>query len=179
VGFGDQRFVDDGQVRLAYREAIGNEVRLAGAGAAGGKLQAYASRIAPLLRSAEETDAKVDAAYAELEREVGKKTAEARETVTRETSNMVGYGIQLEKLDGEARLVVGEVAMRNFGLVRDRLRNIVLRADVGITEEAWEVREEQMTRVRNLTIERAREDRVLKEELNEVLDDSGDAEEEK
>jgi hypothetical protein len=75
--------------------------------------------------------------------------------------------------------VVGEVAMRNFGLVRDRLKNIVLRADVGITEEAWEVREEQMTRVRMLQIERSREDRTLKEELNEVLDDSGDADDEK
>ena len=91
---------------------------------------------------------------------------------------MVGYTIQLDKLDGEARKVVGEVAMRNFGFVRDRLRNIVLRADVGITEEAWEVREEQQTRVRNLQVERAREDRLLKEELNEVLDDSGDSEEE-
>jgi hypothetical protein len=39
------------------------------------------------------------------------------------------------------------------------------------------VREEQMTRVRNLQVERAREDRLLKEELNEVLDDSGDDEE--
>src|SRR5579863_10692056 len=34
VGFGDSRFVEDAQVRLAYREAIGNEVRLAGGGAA-------------------------------------------------------------------------------------------------------------------------------------------------
>jgi hypothetical protein len=109
---------------------------------------------------------------------VQKRTGEARATVTRETQAMVGYQIQLDKLDGEARLVVGEVAMRNFGLVRDRLRNIVLRADVGITEEAWEVREEQMTRVRNLQVERSREDRLLKEELNEVLDDSGDGEDE-
>jgi hypothetical protein len=179
VGFGDQRFVEDAQVRLAYREALGNEVRLAGAGAAGQKLQAYAARVSPLLRTAEETDAKVDAAMAELEHEVDKKTQEARDLVSRETRNVVEYGITLDKYDSEARLVVGEVAMRNFGLVRDRLRNIVLRADVGITEEAWEVREEQMTRVRNLQVERAREDRLLKEEMNEVLDDSGDTEEEK
>lgn len=177
VGFGDQRFVDDAEARRAHKEALTNEVRLAVAGAGGTKLQAYATRIAPLLRSAEESDAKVEAAMVELEREVQKKTSEAREIVTRETQNMVSYQIQLDKLDGEARQVVGEVAMRNFGLVRDRLRNIVLRADVGITEEAWEVREEQMTRVRNLQVERAREDRLLKEELNEVLDDSGDSEE--
>jgi len=44
--------------------------------------------------------------------------------------------------------------MRNFGLVRDKLRSIVLRSDVGITEQAWELREEEQTRVRNLLTER-------------------------
>lgn len=179
VGFGDQRFVDDNEVRRAYKEALNNEVRAAASGAAGAKLQAYAARVTPLLRTGDDADVKIDAAFAELEREVQKKTTDAREIVQRETANLVGYGIQLDKMDGQARQVVGEVAMRNFGLVRDRLRSIVLRADVGITEEAWEVREEQMTRVRNLQVERSREDRLLKEELNEVLDDSGDAEEEK
>jgi tetratricopeptide (TPR) repeat protein len=178
VGFGDQRFVEDGEVRRAYREAIGNEARLAAAGAGGAKLQGYAQRVVPLLQKADEEDAKVDAALAELEREVAKKTQDVRDAVQRETSNLVGYTIALDKLDGEARRVVGEVAMRNFGFVRDRLRSIVLRADVGITEEAWEVREEQQTRVRNLQVERARADRTLKEELNQVLDDSGDPEEE-
>jgi tetratricopeptide (TPR) repeat protein len=179
VGFGDQRFVEDSETRRAYKEALANEVRLAASGAGGAKLQGYASRLLPLLQQADDADAKVDSAIAELEREVAKKTTEARETVQRETQNVVGYTIQLDKLDGEARKVVGEVAMRNFGLVRDRLRNIVLRSDVGITEEAWEVREEQQTRVRSLLVEKSREQKLLDEELKEVLDDSGDSEEEK
>ena len=105
-------------------------------------------------------------------------SGELQRTVRLETQNIVGYAIQLGTLDQEARMVVGGVAMRNFGLVRDRLRNIVLRADVGITEEAWEVREEQLTRVRRLRVERARGERRLQEELNEVLDDNGEPEEE-
>ena len=64
--------------------------------------------------------------------------------------------------------------MRNFGLVRDRLKNLVLRADVGITQQSWEVREDQITRVRTLQRERNREEKVLREELNEVLDDAGE-----
>ena len=58
-------------------------------------------------------------------------------------------------------------------LVRDKLRGIVLRADVGITEQAWEVREEELDRVRSLQGERAREEQLLDEELKEVLDDDG------
>jgi tetratricopeptide (TPR) repeat protein len=174
VGFGDQRYIEDAQVRKAHAEALNNEARLAVAGAGGGKLQGYAQRITPLLRAADEADARIEAVYADLERQVQKKTEEVKALVAKETQNMVGYQVKLEEIDQQARLVVGEVAMRNFGLVRDRLKNIVLRADVGITEEAWEVREEQITRVRNLQVERAREDRLLKEELNEVLDDSGE-----
>jgi tetratricopeptide (TPR) repeat protein len=177
VGFGDQRFVEDEQVRKAYREALSREVQLAAGGAGGSSLQAYAGKISPVLRSADAADTKLEAALAEIDREVAKKARSYQDVVQRETANILGYAVRLDELDGQARLVVGEVAMRNFGLVRDRLKNIVLRADVGITEEAWEVREEQMTRVRMLQVERAREDRLLKEELNEVLDDSGDDEE--
>ena len=57
------------------------------------------------------------------------------------------------------------------GLVRDKLRGIVLRADVGITEQAWEVREEELDRVRSLQTERARQEQLLDEELKEVRDD--------
>jgi hypothetical protein len=67
------------------------------------------------------------------------------------------------------------VAERNFKLVRDKLRNIVLRADVGITEQAWEVREEELERVHNLQSERSREEQLLDEELREVLDDTSDS----
>ena len=87
----------------------------------------------------------------------------------------MGYGVRLDELDQTARVVVGEVVMRNFGFVRDRLKNVVMRADVGITQQAWEVREDQITRVRTLQRERTREERVLREELNEVLDDAGES----
>jgi hypothetical protein len=179
VGFGDQRFIEDEQVRKAYREALNREADLAAAGQGGSSLQAYAQRIIPVLRAADSADTKVEGVLAQLDAEVKRKSAGMQEIVTRETANLVGYGVRLDELDQQARLVVGEVAMRNFGLVRDRLKNIVMRADVGIVEEAWEVREEQVTRVRNLQVERSREDRLLKEELNEVLDDSADEEEEK
>ncbi len=63
------------------------------------------------------------------------------------------------------------MAEQNFGLVRDKLQHIVLSADVGMTEQAWEVREEETSRVRSLQGERARQEQVLDEELREVLDD--------
>lgn len=177
VGFGDQRFVEDAQVRIAYRDAIIREVQLAMGGAGGAALADYARRAAPILREAEDGDTRVLSALTALEQEVARRTDEVRVIMERETVAMVGYEVELEKLDRESRAVVGEVARRNFGIVRDRLRNIVLRADVGITEQAWEVREEQLTRVRSLRVERSREEKLLKEELDEVLEDSATPEE--
>jgi len=49
-------------------------------------------------------------------------------------------------------------------VVRDKLRGIIRRADAGITEQAWEVREEELERVHNLQTERAREEQLLDEE---------------
>lgn len=177
VGFGDQRFVEDAQVRIAYRDTIIREVQLAMGGAGGGALSDYARRAAPILQEAEEGDKRVLGALTLLEQEVARRTTEVRAIMEQETVAMVGYEVELERLDREARGVVGEVARRNFGIVRDRLHNIVLRADVGITEQAWEVREEQMTRVRSLRVERVREEKLLKEELDEVLEDSATPEE--
>jgi hypothetical protein len=65
--------------------------------------------------------------------------------------------------------------MRSFGNVRDHLKGIVLRADVGIVQQAWELREEQQTRLQGLQRQRAVEEQNLDDELREVFDDAGEA----
>ncbi len=174
VGFGDKRFLEDEQVRKQYAQLLWKEVRLSAQGAGGGELAAYAKRLVPVLTLADDTEQKIEATLQRLNMAVQEKVTELRAVVQRETKHVVEYSLRLEDLDKEARIVVGGIAMRNFGLVRERLKNIVLRADVGVTEEAWEVREEQQTRLRRLKVEKARTETRLQEELDEVLDDSGD-----
>lgn len=176
VGFGDSRFVEDGQVRDAYKRALWEEVQLAERGGGGSQLASYAGRVSGVLRKADDADGRLGNALGRIESAVEDKARGLRAIVQRETGNIVDYSLHLEELDGEARMAVGEVAMRNFGRVRERLRDIVLRADVGITEESWELREEQQTRVTRLKVEKSRAEQRLQEELDEVLDDSGDAE---
>ncbi|HMJ52810.1 MAG TPA: tetratricopeptide repeat protein [Polyangiaceae bacterium] len=176
VGFGDQRFAEDADARAAFRRLVAEETRLAAAGQGGRDATGYAQRITPVLQEAEAADSRLDAALADIEARVNKRAAELRATLDSEVGKLAEYTRTLEGLDSEGRLVVGQVAMRNFQLVRDRLRNIVLRADVGVTEEAWELREEQLTRVRNLQLERSRSEQQLNEELREVLDDMGELE---
>jgi hypothetical protein len=173
IGFGDQRYVDDDQVRARFREVFSREVKLSASGQADSDTAAYARTLEPVLTKADAVDARLDAVRRDLEAQVKNGADELQRQVDAEAENLRGYAERLDVLDQNARLLVGEVAMKNFGLVRDKLKSIVLRADVGIVQEAWETREEQRFRVRDLQRERAREEQNLNDELREVLDDAG------
>jgi tetratricopeptide (TPR) repeat protein len=174
VGLGDARYQNDAAARGQFRDLMDREVQLAQAGQAGGGGQSYAGRIYPLLTQARVEEDRLTSAFQALEAQVATRTTDLKGKIDAEASNITKYTSQLSGLDSEARDLVGHVAERNFGLVRDKLRGIVLRADVGITEQAWEVREEELERVHNLQSERAREEQLLDEELREVLDDAAD-----
>lgn len=174
VGYGDQRFVEDEQLRKEFREKLGRELQLVGGGAAGGDATEYASRAQPVMGQAATDEDKLIAMRREIQAEVDKKTTEIESTIQKEATAIASLATKLDSLDQEARLVIGQVAMRNFTLVRDKLRSIVLRADVGASQQAWEVREEQMFRVNMLRRERDREEKMLQDELKEVLDDTSD-----
>jgi tetratricopeptide (TPR) repeat protein len=175
IGLGDARYQSDAVARLQFRDLLDREVQLASAGQAGGGGQRYARQIAPILAQARGQEDHLTAAFQLLEGQVAARTAELKSKIDAEGANIQGYRGTLRTYDGEARELVGRVAERNFKLVRDKLRNIVLRADVGITEQAWEVREEELERVHNLQSERSREEQLLDEELREVLDDTSDS----
>jgi hypothetical protein len=174
IGLGDARYQNDATARAQFRDLLDREVQLASSGAGGGNGQRYAQRIAPVLLQARAVEDRLTAAFNQLEVQVEARIGELRGKINTEAGKIAGYKTQLAGLDGEAHDLVGHVAERNFIMVRDKLRGIVLRADVGVTEQAWEVREEELDRVRNLQTERAREEQILDEELREVLDDAVD-----
>jgi tetratricopeptide (TPR) repeat protein len=174
IGIGDARYQNDAVARVAFRDALDREVMLASQGQAGGDAQKYSGKVRPALEQARAVEDRLVQQFAELERQVAARIGEVQAKVEAERQKINGYNMQLGALDTEARDLVGQVAKRNFLFVRDKLRGIVLRADVGITEQAWEVREEELERVHNLQTERAREEQLLDEELREVLDDTGD-----
>ncbi len=172
IGFGDQRFVDDDDVRKRFREAFAREVALAAAGQDSSDAAEYAKGLQPLLGRIDIDEQRLEVTRAKLEKQALEQAEQLRVKIAAEVVSLETYAQNLDALDQQARLLVGEIAMKNFALVRDRVKNIVLRADVGIVQQAWEVREEQRLRVRNLQRERAREEQNLNDELREVLDDS-------
>ena len=171
IGLGDSRYQADADYRSRFRDALEEEVRLAASGGAGGDAQAFSASVGPTLVQARGYENELVALIQQMDVQVNTRTDALRQDIETQRVAVAGYQQRLDSLDGEARDLVGHVAEDNFKLVRKRLSGIVLRADVGITEQAWEVREEELDRVRNLQSERARQDQVLDEELKEVRDD--------
>jgi tetratricopeptide (TPR) repeat protein len=171
-GFGDQRYVDDDLLRRRFREVFAREVALAAAGQGGGDAAEYARSIQSVLGRADAVEIRLDGTRADLERSALAKAEVLKKQIADELVSIETRAAALDQVDQEARLVVGQVAMKAFAAVRDRLKGIVLRADIGIVQEAWEEREEQRLRVRNLQRERAREEQMLNDELREVLEDA-------
>jgi tetratricopeptide (TPR) repeat protein len=174
VGIGDARYQADAHNRVQFRDLLEREVQLAAQGQAGSSAQRYAQQVQGTLTQARAVEDRLVSAFSQIEAQVASKIGELRAKIESERQKIVGYEGQLNALDNESKDLVGQVARRNFEFVRDKLRSIVLRADVGITEQAWEVREEQLDRVHNLQAERARQEHLLDEELREVLDDAGE-----
>ena len=172
TGLGDAQYVDDARVRRQFSELLSKEMGLVVQGGDSAEATDYARAAQPALSRAAMSDSEVEAVLRSLETESVKRAEELQNAIAHESELIEQNARQLEDLDQQARLLVGEVAMRNFAQVHTRLKGVVLRADVGIVQQAWEVREEQRTRVVNLQRERAREEQNLNDELREVLDDA-------
>ncbi|MFC1641530.1 hypothetical protein ACFL5O_02400, partial [Myxococcota bacterium] len=172
VGLGDQRYVDDDRVRNEFALLFAREVDLVEAGGDGADAQAYARSILPMLARIQLAESDLLPVRAQIERKAAEHAQAMAAQVATELAALQAHSSALETLHLEARLVVGEVARRNFTAVRERLKGIVLRADTGAVQQAWEARGMRQVRVRHLQRERASEDRRLNDELREVLDDT-------
>lgn len=170
-GFGDQRYIDDDAARRRFRDLLNREAALCAAGQDSDATE-FARSIQPILARADAIDLRLDDNRAELERQATAQAEVLRRKIEEELASVEMRSAALDQVDQEARVLVGEVAMKAFASVRERLKSIVLRADVGIVQEAWEEREEQALRVRTLQRERAREEQTLNDELREVLEDA-------
>lgn len=174
IGLGDERFAEDDAVRGKFRELFAREIALVTAGGDSRDAADYARSIEPLLKRIDQAETSLERSRTSLEVASESRSKDMTALVEQERGLIEQYAGQLEVLDQNARVLLGEMAMQNLELVRQRLKSVVQRADVGIVQHAWELREEHMHRVRQLQRERAREERYLNDELREVLDDAED-----
>ena len=178
VGYGDASFLQDRATRDGYASAIKAEFRALGDGLIlSPSDRKYYSQTQKLEQEFETVEAALQSMESSLLTLLEEETESMLESVRRERGLIEEFADQLDGLDQSARMLVGELALRNFNSLASRLKQIVVRADSGIVQTSWEGRERQLEKYRNLQRTRARELQLLNDELREVLDDAQETEE--
>ncbi len=173
VGVGDEASVEDARLRGQFRELLGREVTLAAEGQGSAQLQAYAKSIMPTLRETDSADAKLTALYQEIDAQAATQAAVLAEVVAREAQRMAALANELGVVDQGARATVGGLARERIAAVGGQLKGIVMRADMGNAQQAWEARERARDQLIAMQRERARLEQRLNAELREVMEDAG------
>jgi tetratricopeptide (TPR) repeat protein len=111
----------------------------------------------------------LNAFAAELEGVLAAKAHEVKQRVLAEVKTLTDERTALEADRREARQVIGEVAASAIAEVRQKFEDIVLRADVGIVDVAWQLKEEQTRNISRGVNEQKRELQVLDSDFGDVL----------
>lgn len=133
-------------------------------------------RIDAGLARATNAQAKLAARDAEVDSIVAERVANMTQVLDEESQKLVGYRARLGELEQDAVVVVGGVAYANYRKVQRRFYDLVLRADVGIVDVAWAIREEHRLNAERLTRDRARSLKALADEYRDITDEAESSE---
>jgi len=133
-------------------------------------------RIDSALGRTTNAQAKLQARDAEIDAVVATRVAEMNVVIDEESQKLVGYRARLGELEQDAVIVVGGVAYANYRKVQRRFYDLVLRADVGIVDVAWAIREEHRLNAERLTRDRARSLKALADEYRDITDEAESSE---
>jgi tetratricopeptide (TPR) repeat protein len=161
VGVGDDRYTRQARLREEYEAAVQAEHQLGGV---------TDPAFDALYRRMSHVETTLDSRDAAVQQAADARAASIRTQLDTETARIQGYQQALTQLETEAEDVVGAVTYQNFQAVQHRFYDLVLRADVGDIDVAWEVREEHRTRVETLTLQRTHELQALDDEFREITD---------
>jgi tetratricopeptide (TPR) repeat protein len=164
IGPGDPRYAHDVEVRAELRDLVQREAAIL----------RNAGRLTPeaesLLRRLDTLDGLVDAFDGRVNAQVEERIGALRQQVQEEERRVAGYRDRLGALEREAEDVVGNLILRQFRDVQAQFYQIVMRADLGLVDVAWEQREEHNNRARMLAEEQNREISALNDEFAEVTE---------
>jgi tetratricopeptide (TPR) repeat protein len=160
VGVDDERYMADRELRRRYKDAADRE--LAALGGSASEVASLNTRVAGIESKIDGHDRYIDGVLAERHTDLSGKLAS-------EATILEGHRKRMGELEVEAEDVVGGATLIGFNNVRQRVYDLVLRADVGGVDVRWAEREKHRINVERLTRDRAREIEALDNEYNEIM----------
>lgn len=158
----------ESEARREFNALVDREVELTGASLSAA---AYGARVRSTVDDAKRVDATIDRLESDLRAKASDRAAAVQAEVAKRLEEVTQLTARLDDLEKEARIACGGAARVNVQVARKQLRDLLLKADVGVTAHAWEVREEQQHRVSAILSEKAKRERLVDEELRDALED--------
>jgi tetratricopeptide (TPR) repeat protein len=168
---GSEGSAGDAAMRQAYRAAVARTWTALAAGrdaVAGqgrerlGRLEAVRDRLPDLL-------ARADRVKLSLRGGARAGAAGLRSRVQGERKLMQGYSGDLGGVQEETKNLVGRIAFKSFRDVRAQFYRLVLKADVGIIDVAWQRKRERVDKIQQLSAQKSADSAAMEEEFRGVL----------
>jgi TolA-binding protein/predicted nucleic acid-binding Zn-ribbon protein len=128
-----------------------------------------AEQIESILERARTTEQQIVSFDARIDGILDARLKDLQVTLEEEKGHLANYQETLTSYSGESADVGGDIFADNFKKVAQRFYNIVVRADVGIIDVAWALKDSSTREINRLTAERKRELKLLDDEFREVL----------
>ncbi len=163
MGIGDMGDISDRKLAAQIRDLSERERKLLAESD-----RPITGRLEKVYRLIESTDGIISGFSREVEQEASIRVGKMSLEVRAEKDRVAAYRRELGLLSDEAEEVVGGVAFENFLNVRQRFYDLVLRADVGIIDVAWLLKEAHTHRITKLSKARVQEINRLDEKFQKV-----------
>jgi hypothetical protein len=171
-GLGGTEFTSsEGALREEYRRLIARERELLARVRDGltGDARLEVSRMEALRPQIESLIARANKAKAALIAVARRDAGTLRARVQAEQAFLNRYSADLDRVQGEAKNLVGRIAYKSFREVRAQFYKLVLKADVGIIDVAWARKRERLDEIQKLSTQKAADMSDLDLEFQPVL----------
>lgn len=173
AGTGDEVSVRRRELRTQLRQALDAEQQLLQTQSArlSGDARGRANRIAQLGRQASAVTSRLDGANARIDAIVEAALSEVEAILSDEKAKLIAYKHEYATYEEETHGLGGEVLAGAFKAVTDKLHGILMRADVGVVDVAWSMKETADETLSRLNLDQAREMRTLDTDFADVIEE--------
>lgn len=169
----DKAVAGEGALRAQYEQLL-EQVQARYAQSRGG-LPAGAQQVllrADVVRTdAQAVRSRVAQSKGIIRERVEKKAQRLREQVLLEQKLIESYAKETDAVTNDTRNLVGRIAFESFKRVHQSFYDLVLKANVGLVDVAFQRKQDKTTSIQKLAAQKDRELRQLDEEFREVLKD--------
>jgi tetratricopeptide (TPR) repeat protein len=169
----DNAIGGEGVLRGEYAALLDRQQQLVGAvrGSAPAEAQKVLLRGDVVRADAAAVRERVGRSKGIIRQRVARRAAKLREQVMLEQRLIDGYAHDTAAVTGETRNLVGRIAFDSFRRVRQTFYDLVLKADVGVVDVAFQRKQDKTSQIQKLAAQKDRELKSLDEEFKEVLKD--------